>query len=420
MPAWMTWVELSPDGSLLAIARSEGGVALWDLERGAIVATLGPPAQHVNFVRFSPDGSQLASGRFDGMIDVFDAQTFRQVASLDGREDGGLRGLVYSPGGEHLVSAGPGGPGVRLWDVAHGASRVVAKEKGDRRTTLLVLADLIATGWANGDVSVWRPKDGGYVHDGTLNVSGRPVNCAAASPGARLAAFGADQGGGVGVYVPGEWPCLGKVSIPRPMSANALSFSPDGQRLAAACSDGVIRVVELGPLGLLPGDPELTLLAELRAHKDAASYLVYADWLSERGRDKEAEFLRLRAAHVGKEPTEASVAAIRDAALFVPESWITALSDPEPAKGARFFDRTLGKLRWKKEWAQDAIVSGVCFLPDGKRLVSSQFDGAVRFFTVGGFLADLTLRPVGTGWTVEAEGETQSGPATDLWQRVWR
>jgi WD40 repeat protein len=61
-------VALSPDGSTLAAADSDGTVSLWDLATGQATATLFGHTEHVWSVAFSPDGHTLAAGSMDGTV----------------------------------------------------------------------------------------------------------------------------------------------------------------------------------------------------------------------------------------------------------------------------------------------------------------------------------------------------------------
>jgi hypothetical protein len=66
-PDWVHGLAFSPDGTKLAAAcRGKGGVLLWDVPAGRLLATL--PAQEVMAVAFSPDGRTLAAAGGDGVV----------------------------------------------------------------------------------------------------------------------------------------------------------------------------------------------------------------------------------------------------------------------------------------------------------------------------------------------------------------
>src|SRR5262245_51736537 len=70
-------VAVSPDGSLLATAASEGGVRLYDAKTGALIRAIGEAGDRS--VTFSPDGQTMAAGGFhmDKLVGIYDVRTGR-------------------------------------------------------------------------------------------------------------------------------------------------------------------------------------------------------------------------------------------------------------------------------------------------------------------------------------------------------
>jgi WD40 repeat protein len=136
----------SPDGRRLATA-SYGDmpaalampraceVKVWDVAAGKETAVLPGTAGIVLSLAFSPDGETLATGTDQGVVRLWDAATGRERVTLptllkglevvqekpDGsvvsRPPSRVTGLVFSPDGKTLVTAGAN---VRLWEVATG------------------------------------------------------------------------------------------------------------------------------------------------------------------------------------------------------------------------------------------------------------------------------------------------------------
>jgi eukaryotic-like serine/threonine-protein kinase len=158
-------------------------VALWDTEAGQEVFTRPEPDRIVWCVAFSPDGSTLAVACKDGSIVLRDPATGAERRMLRGHA-GRVWAMDFSSDGRQLLSAAT--DGARLWKV-DGAPASVSFE--------------------NGVVVACHP-------DGRLAV-------VSASGSARLC----DRSGNL------------VRSFPTPRGRiHALAFSPDGERLAAACS----------------------------------------------------------------------------------------------------------------------------------------------------------------------------------------
>jgi RNA polymerase sigma factor (sigma-70 family) len=96
-------------------------VRLWDVVRGVEVRRFEGVGQlFVTSVQFSPDGRLLAAGNWDGSIELWDALTgrlrWRGTAPIGGQR------IAFSPDGRMLASTGHEGF-VCLWEAATGAAR---------------------------------------------------------------------------------------------------------------------------------------------------------------------------------------------------------------------------------------------------------------------------------------------------------
>jgi WD40 repeat protein/DNA-binding SARP family transcriptional activator len=107
------WMEVSPDGSLLAIA---GGtdVVLLDATTLAEVRRLRGHSEWVQTVRFSPSGALLASGSDDRTAIVWDVATGTRRELLRGSSTD-VWGVAFSPDEGTLYSSS--GPTVLTWDL---------------------------------------------------------------------------------------------------------------------------------------------------------------------------------------------------------------------------------------------------------------------------------------------------------------
>jgi WD40 repeat protein len=120
-PAEVKSVEVSPDGTRIAVADELGLVTLWDVAARRVSASLKAPTS-VPDMAFSPDGHLLvtASGDStigaDGTIRLWDAETGTALgAPLVGHTETAYN-VVFAGGGDLLMSSG-GDNTVRTWDL---------------------------------------------------------------------------------------------------------------------------------------------------------------------------------------------------------------------------------------------------------------------------------------------------------------
>jgi WD40 repeat protein len=125
----------SPDGHLLAAARGDGRVDVWDATAGTLRHQLpgtsaGSGTAQAPALAFSPDGTLLATGQVGPRPDspvpvhngfaVWSVESGHKVLSVP-MPWAHVTGLAFSPDGKRLASVEPGAPGfVRLWDVQTG------------------------------------------------------------------------------------------------------------------------------------------------------------------------------------------------------------------------------------------------------------------------------------------------------------
>lgn len=229
----------SSDGKTLFTASTDGIIRSWNLladvrERGVVTAG------YVTSIGVHPNNGRLRDGEFvvgGDSLTVFEQQagvkkaietegrTFRVVQLLDG---GTLRGVVFD-GHAAVVFAGKGAAEVRL--------RV--KPADDRTPTAAALTPdgaRLAVGDAAGRIGVWSVADGKSL--GAIDTGLRaPVRDVALTEGGRYVA--ARTATGVGVWLVATAELLG--TIPADEQA-AFRFLPEGDRIAVAGRDGVVRV----------------------------------------------------------------------------------------------------------------------------------------------------------------------------------
>jgi toxoflavin biosynthesis protein ToxC len=193
----VTCLEYSPDGTRLATGSYDGTVKLW--EQGDSSLALAVTIKHtrlVNGVRWSPDGSLVATASADKTCRIWSGISGEPVALL-ARHCDDVNSMAWSPDGRRLATVSEDGTG-RLWNVDDGtiASGLLTHEDHVMSVDWNQRLDIIATCGEDSTVRLWSA-----------------------------------EGKSVAVW-------------PQEADLEACRWSPDGTRLAIACDDGVVRILD--------------------------------------------------------------------------------------------------------------------------------------------------------------------------------
>lgn len=150
----VTAVEWSPDGKRLLSSGDDGAIRLWDGEgaaSGEIKASDGP----VRSAAWAPDGARIAAGDLYGKIRVWGAATLALQREWKSPAHW-VEALVWSPKGDTLVSGTVDGV-IRVWDVATGAQRRELRGHSGLVTDLVWSpgGERLASSSGDGAVRVW-------------------------------------------------------------------------------------------------------------------------------------------------------------------------------------------------------------------------------------------------------------------------
>jgi WD40 repeat protein len=366
---------------------------LFDAATGALLLTLQVPGQWLTSVEFSPDGRLLATTvggqgiarHADGTFCLYTDRAVRLWETASGKEVRVLKGHTdrvvaasFSPDGRRLVTASDDRT-ARLWDVATGQELHVLRDEKSSLQGAWFNADgrrvlTLSTG-GNSDSDILGSLDGSG-NLGPLPADVDPMiradepirvdRVAYASSGVESELFRAVR----------LWDAdTGRqVAVPVPEMAECCAFSPDGGQVIAG------RGGEVNLWDAQDGKP--LRWPEGRSGRHLLRY-------SAGGRDLYIQCSNNRIGawerQAGKEPTPGDAfAAGGRSAMFSPDgrSELLALAGQAPVSSSRTIiirDVATGKGFAVLNGHEDQVTSAA-FSPDGKRVVTASLDGTARLW----------------------------------------
>ncbi|HEY5911396.1 MAG TPA: serine/threonine-protein kinase [Verrucomicrobiae bacterium] len=236
-------VAFSPKDNLLAFGnRNARGstVDLWDTESRKLKSSL-ERAFPVRALAFSPDGTLLATFDDNGTAEILEWRANRSLTTLTAPPPrrGEAGAVAFSPDGRKLAVGGDYGQ-MRVFSCADGRVLSIDTQTSDGVTALAFSPDskILAAGFAytSGAISLWDPNSGEL--QGQLTNHGRHVNALTFSPdGQRLASASADRTIRI-------WSVAARAEVRRLVGHRdevwALVLAPDGRTLISGCKDGAV------------------------------------------------------------------------------------------------------------------------------------------------------------------------------------
>ena len=286
-------VRFSPDGKKLAVAggtpAQSGELQVWDMEIGKLSGSIPVGYDTIYGVSWNPDGTKIAVGCGDNSVRAFEVKTGNQVL-FQGAHNDWVRDTVFSKDGSHLMSVGRDMT-VKLTEVAtqRFVDNVTSITPGALKGGILAIGrhpqrDEIVVAGSDSVVKVYRvfrltarvigddanlirkmPAMNGRVWSVDVSTDGKRIVAGSSLDGkgqvhvfsyefdtslpedikAIVAKTGRspEEANKLEAYLTKDVKVISRFEVPA-TGIYSVSFSPDGKTVAAAGSDGKIRLVD--------------------------------------------------------------------------------------------------------------------------------------------------------------------------------
>ena len=384
-PAAVGSVAMSHDGQRIVAGGSDQVIRVWDANTGELEWE-SPPAytNALNSVTFSPDGTRIASAG-DRSVRLWDAGTGQPIGSSMLHSDFVLC-VAFSPDGTRIASGGRDDV-VRLWNAETGAA--VGELTGHTSDVDSVAfspdGKRIVSGSDDKTLRLWNTDTGHAIGDPLVGHESAVTSVAFSPDGRRVVSGSWDKT--VRLWDVSTLKPLGKPMAGPADYVSSVAFSPDGRRVAAGSWDKTVRLWNADngqPIGLpLTGqatDP-LKGVTGIGFSPDGNHLLSGSFDTTIRIWDVDTarpfgQSLMPDGTGVTSNNAQRGVADV----AFSPDGERIASASFDGA--VRVWSANTGKQIGPPLIGHTDAVTSVAFSPDGKRLASSSGDGTVRFWDV--------------------------------------
>jgi WD40 repeat protein len=359
-------LAISPDATRLVTTGADPGdntASVWDLETGEqLLVLVGPDVGRV-LAEYSPDGRLIATTHNDGTARLWDAATGERLHILEGH-DGWINLSAFSPDGRWLATTGDDGT-VRVWDVAAATEAMVLTGHDDIVFDVAFSPDgtRLASISADETIRIWNPTTGETVSTLTDWTAESFHNLAFSPDGGRLAATSGDRT--VRIWDADTGAALTTLFADAPFAG--VAYSPDGTRIAAGSSDATATVWDAQTgRRLLTIAGHAAAVTKVAFTPDGQRLLTASSDDTTRIWDLSSGGARDWLTVPGPVGRWATVA-------FAPDG--TRFAVPADPNGVTIHDAITGDVLVSLSGHDAAIVQGLAFSPDGRRLAAAGFTG---------------------------------------------
>ena len=246
-------VRWSGDGRRLVVGFADGTAQEVDVTSKKELFSYGNISAQINALAWSPDESALALACSDGTVQVYAVASGKMITHFTGHLDS-VGAVAWSHDGKHIAS-GSDDATVQVWSAATGQPLLIFKEYTRKVSSVAWSADdnrIVSCSWDN-TAMIWDVRSNRTLLTYTKHKGGW-LNAVAWSPDGRLIASAGEVGTVTGNVYTGTrgirdvnmhvWEATtgNTHAIYESLPVNALVWSPDGTRIATACSNSVSQV----------------------------------------------------------------------------------------------------------------------------------------------------------------------------------
>lgn len=232
---------VSPDSKLIAVSTSANDLLIYNRENLRPMTIRQTGTGHK--IAFSADSTQLITSDAEGNVQAWDTSTGELVKTLIEKESS-INSIAVSPS---LIAVGLLDK-IALIDIASGERLPDLESPGNHQTLAFSIdGSLLASGNSTGQINLWKYGSDGFAEP--LSINREPAGSLSFSPKADRLAVGTLSN----VYLIDTQSGYEIARIPHANTVNAVSFSSDGTRLAAA-SGRVLQFWQLDDIKWIKSD----------------------------------------------------------------------------------------------------------------------------------------------------------------------